>query len=179
MRLKALTGATLIALAAGATFEWRPPPPAAPDALSNIPPPEKVAALQAQAEVACRCARTRSDTSGKRDCWAAFERAISPWPHGPSYSACEFSERSICFGDGFPADACVTRGWSAPAVDGVEAICTREELQTAEAVWLEALGRDDKDGTKSADRALKRTLEGFARDDRYALRRVEGGCGRG
>lgn len=179
MRLKALTGATLIALAASANFGWRPSPHAAREALSNIPSPEKVAAFQAQAESACRCARTRSDASGKRNCWAGFERAISSWPHGPSFTMCEFSERRICFDDEAPTDACVTKGWSAPIVDGVEAICTREELQTAEAVFMEALERDDKDRTKSAEQVLKRTLDGFARNDRFALQRVEGGCGGG
>ena len=175
MRLHALIGGTLLALAAGATFAWDTPS-AAPTA-AGVPSAEQVSAFQAQAEQACRCARTRPDESGKKDCWAGFERAIAPWPHGDQSTFCEFSLEGICFGD--EPDACVTKSWSGP-VGGPGTICTAEEAQTAEAVFMEAFRRYERDKTaESPDQALRRTLAAFARNDRLARRRYEGGCGGG
>lgn len=177
MRLHALIGATLLALAASATFAWRPAAGPATPARSGLPTVVEIAAFQAQAEQACRCARTRTDESAKKDCWAGFERAIAPWPHNDLTSMCEFSLEGICFGDDF--DACVTKSWSGP-VGGQGSICTPEELQTAEAVFLDALRREERGATRdSAYKALERTLEGFARNDKFTARRSEGGCGGG
>lgn len=179
MRLQALIGATLLALAAATTFAWPAPKPARPSmpAASGVPSAGQVAAFQVQAEQACRCARTRSDESGKQDCWAGFERAIAPWPHSDLTSMCEFSLEGICFSDDF--DACVTKSWSGP-VGGLGTICTAEELQTAEAVFMESFKQYERDKkAEPPDQVLRRTLASFAREDRYALRRYEGGCGGG
>jgi hypothetical protein len=176
MRLRALIGAILLALATGATLAWSPPPPPAPSR-PGFPTAEQLAAFQTQAEQACRCARTRPDETGKKDCWAGFERAIAPWPHNDYGSMCEFSVEGICFGDDF--EACVGKGWSGP-VGGPGSICTKEELQTAEAVFMEALERHEKDKTSEPpEQALNRILADFVRKDRYARRRYEGGCGGG
>lgn len=177
MRLQALIGATLLALAAGATFAWGPAVPDVSAERGGVPSAEQVAAFQAQAEQACRCARTRADEPGKKACWAGFDRAIAPWPHDEQASPCEFSLEGVCFG----ADhtACVTKSWSGP-VGGEGAICTAEELQTAEAMFMEAFRRYEKDKTaEPPDEALRRTLAAFAREDRYARRQYEGGCGGG
>jgi hypothetical protein len=180
MRLKALIGATSLALAAGATLAWQPEPRAAPPAMSGVPAPGQMAAFQAQAEKACRCARTRPDDSGKKDCWAGFDKAVAPWPHGTEGSLCEFSLQGICFGDGLDAsDACIARSWSGP-VGGPGSICTPAELQTAEAIFYEAVRQHAKDPTKAPpEEVLKRTLAAFARNDRIAFRRASGGCGGG
>ena len=180
MRLHALIGAALLAPAAGATFAWGPAPLADPPAAPSgpeMPVRAEVAAFQAQAEQACRCARTRPDEQGKKDCWAGFERAIARWPHGEQTSLCQFSLNGICFGDDH--EVCVTKSWSGP-VGGEGTICTAQELQTAEAVFTEAL--TPYEGDKRAeppDQALRRTLAAFARNDRLASRQYEGGCGGG
>lgn len=174
MRLKALIGAALLGLAAGATFAWRPAPEAAPPAVSGVPAPTQIAAFRAQAEQSCRCARTRADAAGKKDCWAGFEKAIAPFPHDEGFTACEFSQRSICFGDGM--ENCIIADWTA-SVGGSGSMCTGEEARTAEAVWTEAYRRYENGLTKdSPDRALARVLDSFARNDRVALRQTQGGC---
>lgn len=175
MRLKALIGATLLTLAAGATFAWRPAPEATPPAVSGVPAPLQIAAFRAQAEQSCRCARTRTDAAGKKDCWAGFEKAIAPWPHNEGSTACEFSQRSICFGD-WTEENCIIADWSA-AVGGPGSMCTEDEARTAEAIWTEAYHRYEKGLTKdSPDRVLARTLTAFARNDRVALRKSQGSC---
>jgi hypothetical protein len=177
LRLHALIGATLLALAASATFPSRPAAEPETPARKGLPTAVEIAAFQAQAEQACRCARARPDESGKKDCWAGFERAIAPWPHDDEATMCEFSLEGICFGDGF--NACVTKSWSGP-VGGNGTMCTPEELQTAEAVFMEALLREERGESRdSAYKALERTLAAFARNDKFAARRSEGGCGGG
>lgn len=180
MRLKALIGAFLLALASGATFAWRPEPKATSLAASRFPAPTQIAAFTVQAEQACRCARTRSDEPGKKACWAGFERAIAPWPQTTEGSLCEFSFDGVCLGEDLDGEApCIIKGWQGP-VGGPGSICTQAELQTAEAVFYEASQRYSKDPTEeNPDEALKRTLAAFARNDRIALRRTPGGCGGG
>ncbi len=120
-----------------------------------------LADLQSEATEACKCARVMTDAKGMKACWTHFNKRVEKMPRGVEASACDpIAEQGLCFGNG----DCVVTGFEVNGKGGL--LCTREEAQTAEAIWSAAVRRRAQDKkAEDPDAALARAVEALSRGD--------------
>jgi hypothetical protein len=131
-----------------------------------------LANLQSEATEACKCARVMTNAKGIDACWTHFNKKIEKLPRGVHSSACDpVAEQGMCFGNG----DCVVTGYEVNGKGG--SLCTREEAQTAEAIWNTAVRRRAQDkAAEDPDAALARVVEALARGDPVERPGAPPGC---
>jgi hypothetical protein len=127
-----------------------------------------LASLQVLATDSCKCARTATDESGRKACWADFEKIKAANPTGMvSVSPCgSLSPQWSCFGGSI--DDCVITKYS---YHDEVSVCTAEEAREVEAALAQAYkaGRYD-------ELAIMKRFERAYREGRKPRSAFEGGC---